>query len=182
MKKYFGLSIDKNFNLVIPELGMADEVFSLIDSDRDHLRTFLSFVDSSVDVTSQIDYFKMKMTGAANGTDKLFFIAMDNEIIGCIDLHRVDLNTGKAEIGYWIHSSYSGRDVISKAVKRLCTYSFEVLGLNKLIIFADTKNIASNKVALKTGFKLVGVKLQDVFMYDEYRDMNEYYLLKSDFL
>lgn len=182
MKKYFGLSIDKNLDLVIPELGMADEVFSLVDSDRNHLRTYLNFVDSSVDVTSQINYFKMKLTGAANGTDKLFFIAMDNKIIGCIDLHKVDLDTGKAEIGYWIHSSYSGENVVSKAVKRMCAYSFEVLGLNKLIIFADIKNIASNKVALKTGFKLVGVKLQDVLMYDEYRDMNEYYLLKSDFL
>lgn len=182
MKKYFGLSIDKNLDLVIPELSMADEVFRLVDSDRDHLRTFLGFVDSSVDVTSQINYFKMKMAGAANGTDKLFFIATNNKIIGCMELHNMDSNTGKAEIGYWIHSSYSSQNIISKAVKRLCTYSFEVLELNKLSIFADVENIASNKIAIKNGFKLVGIKLQDVVIYDKYRDMNEYYLLKSDFV
>lgn len=181
MTKYFGLSIDEQLSLVIPELSMAEEVFRLIDSDRDHIRTFLSFVDSTVDVTSEINYFKMKMTGAANGTDKLFFIAEDDKLIGCIDLHKIDLNNGKAEIGYWIHSSYSGKSIMSKAVKRLCSYSFEVLELNKLIIFADIENIASNKVALKSGFKLVGVKPQDIVMYDQYRDMNEYYLLKSDF-
>lgn len=182
MTKYFGLSIDEQLNLVTPELSMADEVFRLVDSDRDHIRTFLSFVDDTVDVTSEINYFKIKMTGAANGTDKLFLIAVDSKIIGCIDLHKIDLNNGKAEIGYWIHSNYSGKNIMSKAVKKLCSYSFEVLKLNKLIIFADVKNIASNKVALKSGFKLVGVKPQDVFMYDKYRDMNEYYLLKSAFL
>lgn len=182
MTKYFGLSIDKNIDLVMPELGMADEVYRLIDSDRDHLRAFLGFVDSSVDVTSQINYFKMKMIGAVNGTDKLSFIAADNKIIGCIDLHNIDSTTGKAEIGYWIHSSYSGQNIVSKAVKSLCTYSFEVLELSKLSIFADIENIASNKVAIKTGFKLVGVKVQDVIRHNEYRDMNEYYLLKSDFL
>ncbi|SJN43288.1 hypothetical protein FM115_09950 [Marinilactibacillus psychrotolerans 42ea] len=37
-------------------------------------------------------------------------------------------------------------------------------------------------MALKTGFQLVGTKRQDIIMYDQYRDMNEYYLLKSDFL
>lgn len=181
MTKYFGLRIDENLDLVIPELSMAEEVFRLVDSDRSHLRTFLSFVDRSVDVTSQVNYFKMKMTGAANGTDKLFFIASNNKIIGCIDLHHIDSHTGKAEIGYWIHSSYSGQNIISKAVKRLCTYSFEVLELNKLSIFADVENIASNKVAIKNGFKLVGVKVQDEVIHDQYRDMNEYYLLRSEF-
>ncbi|MFL2106483.1 GNAT family N-acetyltransferase [Mycobacteroides abscessus] len=119
----------------------------------------LSFVDSSVDLRSQINYFKMKITGAANGTYKLSFIVADNKIIGCIDLHNIDSTTGKAEIGYWIHSSYSGQNIVSKAVKRLCTYSFEVLELNKLSIFADVENIGSNKVAIKIGFKLAGIKL-----------------------
>ncbi|GEQ34201.1 hypothetical protein B795N_20830 [Marinilactibacillus psychrotolerans] len=48
----------KNVDLVIPELGMIDEFFSLIDSDRDHLRIFLNFVESSFGVNSQINYFK----------------------------------------------------------------------------------------------------------------------------
>ena len=57
-----------------------------------------------------------------------------------------------------------------------------MLELNKLSIFADVENIASNKVAIKNGFKLVGVKVQDEVIYDQYRDMNEYYLLKSEFV
>lgn len=182
MTKYMGLNIDGDLNLIVPEFSMAEEVFRLVDSDREHIRTFLSFVDSSVDVNSQINYFKLKMTGAANGTDKLFFIASSDKIIGTIDLHHIDSNNRKAEIGYWIHSNYAGQNIITKAVKTLCAYSFEVLELNKLTIFADVENIPSNKVALKTGFQLVGTKRQDIIMYDQYRDMNEYYLLKSDFL
>ncbi|GEL66817.1 GNAT family N-acetyltransferase [Marinilactibacillus psychrotolerans] len=182
MTKYMGINIEGNLNLIVPEFSMAEELFRLVDSDRDHLRTFLSFVDDSVDVTSQMNYFKMKMAGAANGTDKIFLIASDDKIIGSIDLHHIDSNNGKGEIGYWIHSSYAGKNIISKAVKTLCAYSFEVLKLNKLTIFADVENIPSNKVALKTGFQLVGTKRQDIIMYDQYRDMNEYYLLKSDFL
>ena len=49
-----------------------------------------------------------------------------------------------------------------------------------IVIWPDVENIASDKIALKFGFKLVGIKYQDNIMYDEYRDMNEYYLLKAD--
>ncbi|WP_208560486.1 GNAT family N-acetyltransferase [Marinilactibacillus kalidii] len=182
MAQYMGLNVEQNLDLIHPELLMADELFKLVDSDREHLRAFLTFVDSSVDSSTQKDYIKMKMNGAANGTDKLFFIFKDDKIIGCIDLHNMDFTNGKAEIGYWIHSSYAGQNIISKVVKEICTYSFEILKLNKLVIFADVENIPSNKVALKTGFKLVGTKLQDMVLHDQYRDMNEYYLLKNDFI
>ena len=180
MARYFGLDVNDEVRLIIPELSMATEVYDLIDSDRDHLRRYLDFVDASVDVSIQRAYFKMKMEAAAKGTDKLFLIAVKNKIVGCIDLHKIERPSNKAEIGYWIHSSYSGKNIVTQSVKTLCDYSFDVLNLNKLSLFADVENIASNKVALKAGFKLVGIKYQDNIMYDEYRDMNEYYLLTSD--
>ena len=179
---YFELSITNEYKLVMPELSMAHEIYNLVDSDREHLHPFLDFVDSSIDVTSQIDYFKMKMNGLAKGTDKLFFIAKGNKLIGCIDLHNIDSNSKKAEIGYWIHSNFTGKNITTQAVRILCDYSFTVLDLNKLIILADVENIASNKVAIKSGFKLLGIRYQDDIRYDKYRDTNEYYLLKSDFI
>lgn len=182
MLKYFGLNIGNGFQLIIPELGMATEVYKLIESDRKHLRNFLDFVDDYTDVSSQISYLKLKMQGVANGTDKLFFIAQEDKIIGCINLHNIDIKISKAEIGYWIHSSYTGKNIVTKAVKTLCDYSFNILGLNKLVIFADVNNSASNAVALKSNFKFVGVKVQDAFLHDEFKDLNEYYLLKSDFM
>lgn len=180
MMMCFGLSIDEHLSLVIPEMSMAEEVFRLVDSDREHLGEFLDFIDTSVDVSSQINYFKLKLDGAAKGTDRLFLIALDHTIVGCIDLHQINTATGKAEVGYWLHSRYIGQSIMTRAVKTLSNYSFDVLGLNKLTIFADIENMGSNKVAIKSGFKLVGIKYQDIVRNGEYRDMNEYYLLKSD--
>lgn len=177
---YFGLEIDDELRLVIPEYSMAEEVFNLVDSDREHLGAFLDFVETSVDASSQRDYFKMKMLGVANETDKLFFITLDDRIVGCIDLHNINMNVKKAEVGYWLHSAFTGRNIMSRAVEALRDYSFTILGLNKLSILADVDNTASNKVALKSGFLLVGVKHQDEIRNGEFRDMNEYELLKSD--
>lgn len=179
MKPYIRLPIEEQLYLVVPELSMLEEVYQLVDSDRKHLGTFLSFVDHCTGVESQVDYYRLKMKGNAAGTDKLFFIAQEDQIIGCVDLHSIDQANRKAEIGYWIHSNFSGQNIMTKAVKKLCQYSFEVLELNKLTIFADVENLPSNRVAVKAGFSFVGVKLQDTFISGEYRDFNEYYLLKS---
>lgn len=178
MSKYIHLAITEQLNLIVPEIQMAEELFQLVDSDREHLRPFLSFLDSAREVEVQRKFIQTKLHGAAKGTDKLFFIAMDDKIIGSIDLHTIDLKNQKAEIGYWIHSAYTKQHITSKAVKRLCQYAFETLGLNKLTIMADTENIASNAVAKSCGFTLLGTRKQDIYLHDAFCDMNEYYLLK----
>lgn len=181
MTNYFHLPIGDGYSLVAAEMTMAKEIFDLVDSNREHLRTFLDFVDSSVDETLQENYIKMKLQGAANGTDKLFFIASGDKLIGTIDLHFIHPTVKKAEIGYWVDADYTRKGVTSKAVHALCQYAFEVLELNKLTIMADVRNIGSNKVAQKCGFTFLGTRPQDSFIYGEYQDMNEYYLLKNDF-
>lgn len=181
-KNYFKLHIEDELYLVYPEIRMAKELFELIDSDRDHLRSFLDFVDPSVDYTTQENYFKMKLTGVAKQTDALFFIALEDHLIGCTDFHGIDLISKQAEIGYWLHSNYINKGIVSKVVKKLCDYAFTSLELNRLTIVADVENKPSNKVAVKNGFTFVGTQKQERVMYDTYRDMNYYYLLKQDFL
>lgn len=181
MTNYFHLPIGDGYSLVAAEISMAKELFELVDSNREHLRTFLDFVDSSVDETLQENYIKMKLQGSANGTDKLFFIAFDDKLIGTIDLHFIHPTVKKAEIGYWVHADFTRKGVTSKAVRALCQYAFDVLELNKLTIMADVRNIGSNKVAQNCGFTFLGTRPQDSFIYGEYQDMNEYYLMKNDF-
>lgn len=181
MSKYFHLPIGDGYSLVAAEITMAEDIFKLVDSNREHLRTFLDFVDASVDVTLQENYIKMKLQGSANGTDKLFFIASGDQLIGTIDLHAIHPTVKKAEIGYWVHTDYTKKGVTSKAVRALCQYAFDVLNLNKLTIMADVRNIGSNKVAQSCGFTFLGTHPQDALIYDEYQDMNEYYLLKESF-
>lgn len=181
MKHYFCLEIEDSLVLVQPTLSMAHELFEVVDSDRDHLRRFLDFVDSSTSFEPQEQYIKMKLEGYVNGTDRLFLIAFDQKIIGCIDLHFIDNNNKKAELGYWLHSSQTNKGIMTKVVKKVCAIAFEDMGLNKLSIRADTENEASNAVAIKSGFSFVGTDKSDIVMYNKFRDLNKYSLLKADF-
>ncbi len=95
--------------------------------------------------------------------------------------YKINQKNQSAAIGYWIHSDYTNRGFITAVVKKICAYSFYGLHLNKLSIFADVANVASNKVALKCGFEFVGTDKAEVLLRDELRDMNKYSLLKKDF-
>ncbi|WP_313467073.1 GNAT family protein [Carnobacterium sp.] len=181
MKNYFYLPIDSKLSLVQPTVDMATILFDLVDSDREHIREFLDFVDTTKEPSDEIKYINMKLSGHIKGTDRLFLISYEDELVGSIDLHFIDSRNKKAEIGYWIHSSQAKKGITTKCVKKVCQIAFEEMGLNKLSIVADTENAGSNAVALKSGFSFVGTDKEDIVMYDKLRDMNKYSLLKSEF-
>lgn len=176
----FILPITDEIGLVYPHLAMAEEIFQVVDSDREHIGQFLDFVENVKTVTDELDFLKMKLAGVAAGTDLLCFLYKKETIIGSLDLHFMDKTHQKAEIGYWLHSGYTQQGIMKKAVNRLCEYAYQTLALNKLTIVADTKNKASQGVALACGFRFVGTKKQDVLLYGEFRDMNVYELVKED--
>ena len=105
MKHYFHLPIDSKLSLVQPTVDMASTLFDLVDSDREHIRQFLDFVDVTKEPADEIKYINMKLSGQVKGTDRLFLISYEDKLVGSIDLHFIDSRNKKAEIGYWIHSS-----------------------------------------------------------------------------
>lgn len=130
MAHYFSLKINDELDLLFPELSMVEELYQVVDNNRAHLRPFLDFVDHSTETANQTDYIKMKLQGTANGTDRLFLIAEAGKIIGCVDLHKIDATNRKAEIGYWLSNTHTKRGIVKAAVKKLCQYSFDTLGLH----------------------------------------------------
>lgn len=182
MNHLLTLPISNSISFVQPTMQHSDKLFNLIDSDRKHLEKFLSFVKLTKTSTDTTNFLKSKITGEANGTDRLFLIYFEGKLVGTIDIHFIDEKNKLGEIGYWLHSDYINKGIISTAVNKICDIAFDDLKLNKLSLLADTKNIASNKVAQKCGFTLVGTLKEEQFTNDTFQDMNLYYLLKNDYL
>ena len=61
------------------------------------------------------------------------------------------------EVGYWLRSEARGRGLTSCAVRLVSRWSFEALGCERLQLRADAENVASQRVAEKTGFTREGV-------------------------
>ncbi|WP_414045053.1 GNAT family N-acetyltransferase [Macrococcus equi] len=180
--KRLSIKVDERIELVQAEYFHAEELYHLIDDNRDHLREYLAFIDLITEPAIETAFIKKMLNEFAQGTGRLFLIFVNGELSGALDLHAIDQVHKKAEIGYWLRKDFTGQGITTRSVRTLCDFAFYQLGLNKLTIKVDIDNVASNRVAKKAGFEFVGVDKQEVILYDEFRDMNRYSLLKKDFV
>lgn len=131
----------------------AEALFTVTDSNREYLAEWLPWVEgttSSVDSRAFIDtMLERRQAGAEYG----YGIVVDGRVAGHISL--MHLNDGKGpEIGYWIAEDVSGGGRTTAVAQAVSDFGFETLGLPKIIIRADPKNGASNRIAEKLGYTL----------------------------
>jgi RimJ/RimL family protein N-acetyltransferase len=81
----------------------------------------------------------------------------DSALLGGGSLNSVDLEQGRAAIGYWLAPQARGRGVATHAVRLLCRWAFEDLRLARLELTCGPDNHASQRVAERCGFTREGV-------------------------
>ena len=74
-----------------------------------------------------------------------------NELLGTVSLVKIDGLEG--ELGYWIGEPYWGMGYCTEAAKKLIEFSFQNLGLEKIVAEHLTKNPASGRVMKKIGMQ-----------------------------
>jgi RimJ/RimL family protein N-acetyltransferase len=86
------------------------------------------------------------------------------ELLGSIAMRILRFSTG--HIGYWVTPGARGRGIATTALKTLCRWAIDDLGLKRLELMTDPENIASQRVAEKAGFRHEGIRRSAL----EYRD------------
>ena len=104
-----------------------------------------------------------------------------NEMIGSIKFEKMDEIKKEAELGYFLRKDYWGQGLMTEVVRELVFLSFTKFDFKRLTIITHEENIASQKVALKAGFKLFRqFKGSDRYT-RKMRDYTEYRYEKGDF-
>jgi RimJ/RimL family protein N-acetyltransferase len=84
-----------------------------------------------------------------------FAVEEDGRVVGSISVRMKEPGTG--DIGYWCARDARGRGITTRALRRICRYALDELGLQRLQLTADPENFASQRVAEKVGFQREGV-------------------------
>lgn len=77
-------------------------------------------------------------------------------VIGGSGLHRINWKLPKFEIGYWLHTAYTGQGYMTEAVTAIADFAFQTLSAKRVEIRCDKLNTRSAAVARRTGFTLEG--------------------------
>ncbi|MCX4538359.1 GNAT family N-acetyltransferase (plasmid) [Streptomyces sp. NBC_00841] len=95
-----------------------------------------------------------------------------DRVLGRVSLQSIILVGGQAEISYWTTPESRGKGVCSRAVARVASWALEEAGFNRLELGHSTANVASCRIAEKTGFALEGVRRQALLHADGWHDMH----------
>lgn len=94
-----------------------------------------------------------------------------DHFIGQITLGGVILGAYRgAHIGYWIDQRFANRGYTTRAVRELTNFAFSQMQLHRIEINLRPENVASRKVAEKSGYTLEGIRLRYLHIDGDWRD------------
>ncbi len=117
----------------------------------------------------------------ANGEVVTFAITVGagGDLAGAIGL-RIQRESDRAEIGYWIGVHFWGRGFATEAAKAVVQYGFDRLALHRIHAEHFTRNASSGRVLQKIGMRHEGTMRQAHKKWSEYVDTELYAILRSD--
>ena len=104
----------------------------------------------------------------------------DGHLLGSISLMRLAWQHARGEVGYWLARDARGHGHVTRAVRLICRWGFDALGLERIDLLAGTGNAASQHVAERAGFTREAVLRSYMRGKGERQDMVAFGLLRAE--
>jgi len=175
------IEIDENLRLEKLNHSHASGIFNLINSNREYLRKWLTFVDTTKSVKDTENYISYidELSNNQNA-ETVISILYKGKLIGIIGLKKVDWANRITEIGYWLGEQYQGRGIITKSCCAVITYAFDQMGVNRIEIKCGVGNERSRHVPQRLEFKFEGIEREGELVNGQYIDLEVYSILKKE--
>jgi RimJ/RimL family protein N-acetyltransferase len=99
-------------------------------------------------------YLLHRRESVLDGTSAPFAIveASSDRVLGSIAVMRIVWAHARGEVGYWLAPEGRGQGHATRAVGLICGFAVGPLGLERLALLTATGNVASQRVAERSGF------------------------------
>ncbi len=176
----FSLTVDDSLTLRSLKIEDTVTLFRLVNSNREHLRRFLGWVDnncSEIDTRAFIIREKDKMEKGESLTLSIWY---HEEFVGLVDLHAIDLLNRSVSIGYWLDQKLQGKGIMTRSVNEFVKHAFREMKLQRIEILCATENVRSQTIPKVLGFKNEGTLKDAIWHYGNYLDAYVYGLTNSE--
>lgn len=159
----------------------AQDMFKLIDSQREYLGEWLPFVKHTCDVSYSLNYINSLYGINGNMLEYTFKILIKGKFVGTIGFTGTNKVNSKSEIGYWLSEKYQGQGIITSTVKYLLDLAFTELKLNRIQIKCAVGNTKSINIPKRLNFTFEGIeRAGELFPDGTYKDIEIYSILKGE--
>ncbi|MFE6169066.1 GNAT family N-acetyltransferase [Viridibacillus arvi] len=176
----FSYKIDNQIDIVLLQQHNKEELYQLIDINREYLRRWLLWVDKRTSAEDFEKIIPMWITNYANNNGFDAGIRYNGKLVGMIGLHYIDWNNKSTSLGYFLSEEAQGKGIITKCVSAIVDYLFNEKDLHRIEIQCAGNNHKSITIPKRLGFVQEGIKRDGQWLYDHYEDLITFSLLKSD--
>ncbi len=173
---------EENLSLVQLNEDHAEELFSLVNDNREYLREWLPWLDTNTTLNDTEEFIQFTLNSYERSQCIHMAIFYNDKLVGLIGQHEISWMHKYTSIGYWLDKDSNGNGIMQRSLKAIIDYSFNEQELNLITLAAAVENKKSRSVAEKLNFKFEGIARQREWLYDHYVDHAMYSLLKSEYL
>ena len=146
-------------------------LFSLTDQNREYLREWLPWVDGNTE-EQHTRNFVIKMQGLLQeGKGRGWAVYYEDQLVGVIDFHRMKLEDGITDIGYFLGKNSQGKGIVTRACQAIIDFGRTELDLKKITIRCISENVKSQAIPKRLGFTKVRTDEKAVLLYGKKRDL-----------
>lgn len=177
----FYYPLTDSIRLEVSEVYHAEGLFRIVEENRDALSKWFDWVRLTKSAEDMKQYIKERKEDWGKNQGLVCTIISDDVPIGTIGVHEFNRTNNSACFGYYLDPKYEGKGIMTLAAKALIKYAFEKENMNKVILRCSTINTKSRRVAERLGMKLEGILQQEEIVNENYVDLMQFCLLKSDY-
>ena len=135
---------------------------------------FIYFSAKPKSVEEEKKFLRLNSEKIKKKTEFNFSIIYRHVHVGAIGLRIDQSRTYIGEIGYFIDEKYWGRGIVTQAVKELEKFILSNLNLHRIEIRMAKGNKASQKIAIKCGYKKEGIMREMLLVQEKWYDCYVY--------
>ncbi len=160
-----------------------DETYRAVRESLAEMAPWLPFAHPDYSIKESRAWIKQRPKEWKKGTSYEFVIldARDGAYLGGCGLNGIGGENQRANLGYWVRTSRTGKGVAPSAARLLAEWGFKALGLKRVEIVVATGNLRSLRVAEKTGATREGVLRNRIAVSEKTYDAVMFSLIPQDF-
>ncbi len=157
------------------QVGDAKRFTEILNSPK-----FIYFPAKPKTIREEREFLRKNAALRNSGTQYNYSILLNGNVVGAVGLHIEARRKHCAEIGYFVDEAYWGRNIACVAVRQLEKIAFNELGVVRIEINMIKQNKASERVAIKCGYRKEGIGRKKLPLDGTYIDCYVYSKVRLD--
>jgi RimJ/RimL family protein N-acetyltransferase len=158
-------------------------VFEAVRESIPEVSTWLEWCHADYKIEETEGYI-MSRPEAWSKDEEYSFAIFDVEtkkFLGSVGMNLINRKFKICNLGYWVRTSETGRNIASRATRLAARFALTELGFNRVEIVAAVENFASQRTAEKAGALREGVIRKALPLHGNVHDCVLFSLIAEDF-